>query len=337
MSDDSELITDCRARGFSLGWLLYLSTLLAASLAAFGAWGVAVFALVASKHSKRFTLSELAVLVAIALLFYAMLLPTGWSDSSRRLTRRVSEADESLSCMREIAFAAKQSCREQGAYPGDFPTASGVRLSWRIHLLSKLEITPYIEDYGLDSCWDGQNADELEIDTPFSMTSRWRSSGHSCYYAIAGEGTAWSEGQARPDLDNSIYDSEDALLIEVDAGLAGTEWFESGDLSPEKVVEILSSPRDIGEAWRVLDYGLLWRPAEVRHLALSDGEVVRLHCLISRRLAEALVYTNVPMDWGLRREFESAQGKPIDYQVCVGWPVFTLVAAWPFFGASRTS
>lgn len=152
-----------------------------------------------------------------------------------------------------------------------------------------------------------------------------------CYYAVTGARTQWSTEKTSKRNERMRLLPRKAILI--DAAWIDSQWHEANDLEAVTVVDILSNHQNVGGGDHIFDHGFLWRRANVRHVAFADGSVSRLHLPISRDLAEAIVYADCELTPSLSRELAVAQFAPLDLQVCVGVPVFLLIATWP--AASR--
>jgi hypothetical protein len=192
---------------FRLGTIAYGFALLAAGMAAFGAWGIPVAAWVGvswvciagkSKRVQDIWLSASFV----SLVLSGLLIPASMES------RRPSLRNSCMNNMKQIMLGLTDYEAAHGAFPPPYVTdAAGKPMhSWRVLILPYIEHGPLFNRYRMDEPWDGPNnrllwdrmpdvyrcpgceeCERLEI-APFGK----RPANATNYFAIVGEDAGWS-------------------------------------------------------------------------------------------------------------------------------------------------
>ena len=225
---------------FSLRTLLLLFVVLGASLAVFGAWGVAIFFLAVGlaiyvRHVKsvsllvQHTMAALGLLLVIALLWPAV-------ASERVAGRRASCQNK----MRQIAAALHRYHDANGCFPPAYVADKNGKPmhSWRVLILPYMDWDNLYKDYDFSEPWDGPKNKKFS-DVPMkeyicpSEPNVQMPSGaaQTSYLAVVGKNAAWLGDKSRK-LDPANFPGGEAKTIMlVEVANSGIAWTEPRDLS----------------------------------------------------------------------------------------------------------
>lgn len=210
---------------------------LASSLAVFGAWGIAVFALVLGlavflrgvgcmSVVKYLVLAILCITCLIALLWPAV-------ESAKEAGRRVWCSNN----LKQIALALGSYEVAKGHYPPAYiADKNGKPMhSWRVLLLPYLDMDWLYKKYNFNEPWDGPNNKKLAVyqnavyECPSDPISRRPGSTQTNYLAVVGANTAWLGKRGRK-LDEIGGTRSDTVMV-VEVANSRIAWMEPRDLS----------------------------------------------------------------------------------------------------------
>jgi hypothetical protein len=322
---------------FRLTTIFYVTAVVAASLAAFGPWGLsaAVLALLFwgiafLRWSGDTLLGRLrtAFLVFVILpCCTCLLLPA---------VSRVRESARRNQCsnqIRHIAVALQQYERKYDCFPPAYvPDENGRPMhSWRVLILPYMEEVGLHQAYNFDEPWDGPNNRRLASNMPGSYRCpSWpgdRRSGTTCYVAVVGPDTMWPGARSRK-ADEITDDLANTLML-VEAPRAGINWMEPRDLTVEELLQIVGDDGDgrgncPHESESHYHYTVGWIGG------FADGHFEFLNYLISRDVLEAATTVgggeNTPSlaEGGMARRY-------VKMQPAIALTTFILVVMAPLF------
>ncbi|MEM6331303.1 MAG: DUF1559 domain-containing protein [Planctomycetota bacterium] len=285
---------------FRLSTLLWLVTLLAASLAAMDGWGVlacgvVVLFWVCVLSKQRFTLVDFAVIALVAGVLIALLLPavqTGRSSSSGWSTGRL------------LGHAIAHYHTQHGSFPPPFSVdAQGNRLhSWRALVLPSSLVDALPRGVRLDEPWHS------ETNTLAMAGSRarrvWQTArrrfmpagphfhpDETNFLAVVDSGAVFCP--AGPVRRRDISDGPGNTIIAIQAFGHGIPWYEPRDLSIDEAVDLLCDDSGVirewtDERWFTVEHYRGVRSA-ARAVCFADGRCEYLYPLTNRAAALALL------------------------------------------------
>jgi hypothetical protein len=315
---------------FRLGTIAYVFALLAAGMAAFGAWGIvrAVGALWfwrwTSGGRPRRRPALWGVGAAFILGVTQFLLPTAAPGAYNAVQRQLCIVN--LKC---LSAGIQHYESAKGTFPpAVLRDASGKPLhSWRTLVLPYMEMKGLYGKFDLQLPWDDP-ANAAAVHIPFE--------GHQCpldhrhapitdYFAVVGPQTAWPPSGTRSRKEITDGGANTILLME--APNQGIDWAEPRDLSFEEAVDILTGETPLTSG-HLIDVHGLFLPRRFISVAYVDGHMGVLPLPLSRELATALLTINggEKID-----EAELRQLAPAKLNVAWLWGLFAFLglAIWP--------
>lgn len=282
---------------FTLSYLLYAISLVAACLGLLGLAGIPVVVFVASIWGPLFFADRLrtaanttAALMLTWVLLCCLSMPT---------FSRAREAAHRTSCnnqLKQLALALHTySLNHQLLPPATMLSESGRPLhSWRALILHSLDAGKFLSSgYTFDEAWDSPTNQQLRRSSPLPIaacptadTAKHLAPGRTTYVAVVGEHTVLGQTTARrldlnaPGLQNTI------MLIEINA--PGVPWWQPQDISFDEAVELLSSEDQLWQAPHQ-EGGFFLERNPSRAVAMADGSVYHIRRLLSREEATALL------------------------------------------------
>jgi hypothetical protein len=279
---------------FRLVHVLYATALLASALATFGPGGLvpglvvlACWTVVFTSRSRPRTLAVLGLLFLVGLCMLGLLLP------SFSPARQASQRIRCMNNLKSIGLALHNYYDTYGSFPPPYlPDKEGRPMhSWRVLILPYLDQQALYEAYDFDEPWDGPNNRKLAESMPVCYACPAHdpatlAPGHTCYHAVTGGETAWSEDQPRIFKDFPDGTSHTILVLE---GSHDIPWMAPIDADLEKGIGLLSSaPRNAPH--RIEDFFVVKRLS--RNVCLADGSTDSLDMPLDRELAQALLIRN---------------------------------------------
>jgi hypothetical protein len=274
---------------FHLGTVFFIIAVIAASLAAFGPWGLTAAALVLLfwaiafwRRSGETLLARLstAALPCIILPCCTCLM---WPTVSG--VREAARRNQCGNQMRQIALALQLYEQDHGCFPpAILPDENGRPMhSWRVLILPYLDERWLYQAYHFDEPWDGPNNRKLAA-KPCAIyrCPSWDGDGASdttCYVAVVGPDTMWPNGRSRKA--EEITDALANTLMVVEAHDTGIRWMEPRDLTVEELLN-LAGDQSGGrgncphESESHYQYALGWCGA------FADGHIQFLNHMVSR-------------------------------------------------------
>lgn len=323
---------------FRLTTILYIFALLAAALAAFGAWGIlvllGVLILWASACGRMFSsITEYVVILFVCWFLWLLTIPAASPPIGSWPRQNASVCSFHVESIADGMIAYD---REFGRLPTNIQHGKNDLHSWRVELLREFDEALY-QRIDVDVGWDAAinrpitNQRALEFHCDYRSISPQNSSD---YYVVVGPQTFYVPEQVRSLKD--CRDARDTTLLLLEAKRQ-TPWAKPEDLPYEQAVELLTSvvvPAENGG--HVLDPGYFYKEVSFRHAAMADGSVIRLACPLSRETAEAILTIDggesVPLS-ALTTSYRS-----IDWPTCISFALFLLLALAPlpkFIGRAR--
>jgi hypothetical protein len=335
---------------FRLGTIAYVFALLAAAMAAFGIWGIAVAAWMGLAWGAYFSgslrIRELWLSASIAAVLVALLIPASMGSH-----RGPSLRNSCVNNMKQIMLGLLNYEAAHGRFPPPYVAdANGKPMhSWRVLILPYLEQAQLFKRYRMDEPWDGPHNRKLWDHMPDFYRcpgcEACRRSGvmpygnapshASTYFAVVGDGTAWSTDRSRTFKELSAGGKHSLMVLE--HGGQSFPWTAPIDLTAEEGVAALTQS-DVAGHPQVSDS---WFSAcvtqEGRNMGTSDGHVRFVNRLVSERdarvmldvggaeIAERASIVHESTAWASRRKYERIYGAAI----------FLGVALWPAVGVWR--
>lgn len=314
---------------FRLTTLLYLSSVLASSIAALGVWGVLVglyiFAAWLGLRREAYWLSTrrgkfvfLLLFVILPLLIYPAVNP-GRETGGRY--------DPVLYHQKHLALAIHNYRDKHGHFPPPYVTdGNGNPLySWRVLILPYIEQYRIAEEFHYDEPWDSPHNLSLLSDLDIFQSHDATVRGETQFLAVVSDDTLWN-----PDRDISVDDVTDGLdrtLLLVEVPSQGIHWSEPRDLSRAAAIEILKS-RSASPPWNR-------RP---RHVALADGSVHAVPQGLNEADVEALLTIaggettrplDPPFEW--RKALIKSEGTPFAIPFWIAITLLPLISRLGIF------
>ena len=343
---------------FRIATLLWLSALMATSMATFGAWGLAVCGGVLLFWWMVFwgPRPSLVEWFVLAIVLVALLLP---AVQSSRSTPNISSSANRL---KQLVLAALNYEDEHGHWSAPYTMrTNGQRLhSWRTLLLPFYEEEPLYRLVSLDEAWDSANnwGEALLAFSHIDALQSPRYVGdqlyanpvleHETHYLAVVD----SEAVFTPDdlvRTVDIHDGAANTIVMIEVFGRGIRWYEPRDLSMVEAIDLLSGDGQARDQWTVPGYfattkyrGYGYYP---RLVGFADGHVERVYPLQDRALARALLTRAGGEDLSGWRELESQSDRRWE-EACytIHWGrvwgagtfcVVVLMPAWGKLGRGR--
>jgi hypothetical protein len=310
---------------------MWVFALTAASLAAFGTWGLAA-ALAAVLFWKKASAPQRAALMAVALV--GLLTGRFTPDQSGGIAS--SRAVQCVDALENLARSARSYADEHGELPAASPAALS---SWRVSLLPYLKQQLLFDRYQRGAPWDGPNNRLLTNQSvgAFQCPNDVRSPGfdhHSSYFAVVDPRTAWPREGGRRWED--FKDGADRTILLIEAPGRDVNWAEPRDLSFDEAVALLTKPpaSPVRAPLHTMlgDPGYFYKPLEDDRprlaVAFADGSAGMLPVPISRELAVALL----TVDGGERvdrAKLNRLMGRELNYANGYAFAAFVALALAP--------
>jgi len=262
---------------FRLIHLIYITAMIASSLATFGINGlfpgiviVSIWtAVFLSPNRKRVFVFVCALILACASLC-CLTLPA--VSSAREAARRTQCSNN----LRQISLALHNYHDTYKVLPPAYiADASGKPMhSWRVLILPYIEEQTLYEQYRFDESWDGPNNRKLANQMP--MVYACPSHPHKApdvythYLAVNGKNAAWSRTRQRK-LKDFEGGTANVILV-TESAPCKVHWMEPADISPEEAVKLFTSAdsQDASEhCYEDFFYEYYWG----RNMLYADGSV----------------------------------------------------------------
>ncbi len=274
---------------FTLRTLLLLFVVLASSLAVFGAWGIAAFALsvwlavVVNKAQSLnlfgappptlFVYFILAVL-CLPCLFVLVVPQVGSRPPGNRSICMFN--------LKQISLALENYRVINGSYPPAYiADKNGKPMhSWRVLILPFLDLNGLYKMYSFNEPWDGPNNKKLLASRPsiYACPSDSNASSpgntQTSYVAVVGPRAAWSGAKPRTSADFTAGMSNTVMLTET--ANSGIAWTEPSDLSLEALAAGGSGSSALSPSSfhsNPSDYFSVCEPSPGANAAMADGSV----------------------------------------------------------------
>lgn len=314
---------------FRLVHLLYVVSLAAAALAAFGPWGLLlstvaclVWAYVLCSAAPLVALSRASLWLVGGLCSLGFLLPGMRMGVPREAFRRM----HSMNNLKQIALAMHNYRDAYGSFPPAFiADENGTPMhSWRVLLLPFVDSQALYDRYDFAEPWDGPNNSQLLTQVPLAYEAISDDSQSqptlTAYQAVVGPSTAWPG--ASPGSIEDFADGAGESVMLVGCPELAVPWMQPRDISLDKALQTLPTregPYDGG-----------------RNVAFVDGSVTFVGNGVARETWAALFSVNDGVEW----DAEDLKGKPVDRsaeQVATGVrvAVFFLLLVLPLYPVFR--
>ncbi|MAR11631.1 MAG: hypothetical protein CL681_16940 [Blastopirellula sp.] len=322
---------------FSLSYLLYAISLVAACIGLLGWPGIPALMFIASiwiplfrAKRLRTALAATTTLILTWVLLCCLAMPT--FSNAREAAHRMQCSNQ----LKQLTIALQQYDRTHNLLPPAATiNASGQSLqSWRTLILPYLDQPQLAErmrtNYAFDQPWDSPNnlqliSDLLPIEgCPTTRAQRQLAPGTTTYLAVVGEQTMLAPSTPRRLNKTSPHLQHMIMLIEGNA--PGVPWGQPQDLSFDEAVELLTSEEQL---WRAPHQsgGFFLQRNPARGVAMADGSVYYIRRLLNREQAVALL----SRDQGFAENITQA-GQVIyrwNYGNCFRFAAFLLIAFLP--------
>ena len=237
---------------YRLRTIFYTMTLVAASLALCGGWGVLVAAwvlflwyrILQSESIKKLLVN--IALVALSLLIVKELQP------QYAVARKEANHNACKNGLQQIALALKSYSNKYGSLPPAYlADENGKPMhSWRVLLLPFLGEQSFYDAYSFDEPWNGPNNSKLQSTWPngiytFACPGSPESPDETDYFVIAGPVTAWPGAESVPLSD--IKDGCEKTLLVIEVVSMRINWMEPRDFSFAEAIKLLG-PEAKGES-----------------------------------------------------------------------------------------
>lgn len=275
-------------RQFRLIHLIYVVTLVSASLATFGIRGAVpaivlpIFWAVVYASKSRPRVFCLYGLPLVLLTGCAGLLAMGLEprENARRMTCNFN--------LKQIALALHNYHDVYKTFPPAFVTNSGGKPvhSWRVLILPFLDQERLYKNYNFDEPWDGPINRALLTSTPsyYQCPSRLdrspNAAAYTDYFAVIGPSAAWTGSTGRKRSDFKDLPSWTVLLVEI----AGQKiaWTEPRDFTVDEVLKLVESRDEAIEGGHRSEGVFGDAPSFVRHIAFANGSAQCVSTRLSR-------------------------------------------------------
>ncbi|PHS18463.1 MAG: hypothetical protein COA78_02230 [Blastopirellula sp.] len=236
-TERGNLIQKPRWNQFRLVHVMYVMSLLGASLAINGTAGIGlaiiiiyIWAIVFLRQTLQHILTELIAVSLVVLLLIWMMIP---------VVSHAPEAARRIHCvnqMKQIGLALQTYHTTYQSYPPAYVADENGKPmhSWRVLILPFMKQQALYELYDFNEPWDGPNNIKLLDQMPdvFACPGRIHHTDHkncTTYVAVVGENTAWPG--AVPGTVAQITDPLDETLMLVESHVDNILWTEPRDLS----------------------------------------------------------------------------------------------------------
>ncbi len=318
---------------FRLVHIVYLVTILATSMATFGAGGVLLgilvgvfWASVFTSHSrpKAFLKSLLVALLCFCLI--GVLMPA---------VQTAREAGSHITCLnnlKQIVIALHSYHDQYGSFPPAYITDENgqPKHSWRVLLLPFLEEQALYDKYDFDEPWNGPNNSKLVDSMPsiYSCPSATHDlQGQTSYVAIVGPHTAWPGASAR--TVSEITDGTTNTVLVLECNDQNTQWLEPQDLELSVALEVLAS-EDMAAAGNHKSEGFFYRYYHGRNMAMADGSVRFAGNRVGQEVWSALFIVNDGTVWDDRDlSARFTGGRQVNVGNCIRLGLFIVLALFP--------
>lgn len=284
---------------FTLSFLLYSISLVAACMGLLGLAGIPVVIFIASIWGPLFLAKRLReALTAIAALMLTWVLLCCLSMPT---FSRAREAAQRTSCniqLKQLTIALQSyNLNHQTLPPAMLVNDSGQPLhSWRALILPELDADKNLtSSYDFAEPWDSPKNQQLHKaplpigPCPTMAAERRLASGRTTYVAVVGDDTVLGRTTARQLNTNSPHLQQTIMLIEINA--PGVPWWRPRDISFDEAVELLTSEEQLWQAPH-REGGFFLERNPSRAVAMADGSIHHLSRLLSREQAIALLSTD---------------------------------------------
>ena len=319
---------------FSLRTLLLLFVVLGSSLAVFGGWGIAVFALTVGlavyvhQAESLPSWAELLLVVPVSVVLVGMLLTA--VEYPREAGRRTTCANN----LHQIAVALQAYHQANGCFPPAYIADKyGKPMhSWRVLILPYLDQVDLYNAYDFSEPWDGPKNKGLLAKCPpiYRCPSGPPTSVDmpTNYVAVVGPNTAWAGEKPRKLADFGKDASNTIMLVETtDTGIG---WTEPRDLPLDAVGSsnsTLAVPAVSSKHGQGMDFFFIYdRSFSVINVAMADGSVQGLSPGIStEELGKMLRVGGCGEE---EREGAWSRTAVYDGQLRLNWPNIAALAVW---------
>jgi hypothetical protein len=326
---------------FSIATIAYVFALLAAGMAAFGAWGLvaatAVLAywawLYAEPKSNGRSAALLTAVFAIAAILIALLAPVVQSarESARHVTCKNNLRNIALAVINRSLFSTRRDRFLAALEVG------GVRMhSWRTMILPPLDQQALFQAYDMTEAWNGPSngpavtSSQLMIyQCPSHPTGRIAG---TSYFAVVDSRTVWTKEGLLLFRSTAVRDGQQFTILLME----GPEqpWGKPVDLTFEQAVDILCNRAVDDLVGHEIDDGYFYKRRRFVMAAMCDGSVRELLTPMRRELAEALLTASGGEEID-ERELRLASAPQLDYETCYAFGAFVALAAAPVFRLRR--
>ena len=323
---------------FRLWTIFYVFAVVAAAMAVFGGWGIAVAAFVLAFwgwvfYGPKLPFTPLEFLIVVAIIGFLLLLLEPATQSARGHTRRAG----CTSNLKWIAMALLDYESEHGSLPPTYITDSmGAPInSWRALILPRIEFQSLYDKLDLSQPWNSAanraaTSADVEIYDCVSDIHQNSTTHDASYFAVVGNHTAWPGGSGRKLKDISDPKSQTILLVE--AVNRDVPWAAPSDLTFDEAVQLLTDP-DLADAAHWYDQNSFFykgfnKRRQGINVAMADGRVVFLTLPLPKELAIALL----TIDGGegdVQGELDYYSSPQLDYAKCYALGVFVILALLP--------
>ncbi len=323
-----------RAWRYRLVHLVYLMTLLAASIATFGAGGIFLAVGVGVFWGYVFTsparpqafLRALVVAIIGSCLISALLLPR--VQTAREAARRMMCANQ----MKQIALALLNYHDEYGSFPPAYLVneRGEPQHSWRVLILPFLENQALYNAYDFGEPWNGpHNIRLLSAMPPIYGCPSTSSSlqGYTSYVAVVGPHTAWPGSSSR--VDNEMTDGTGNTTLVLECNTQQIPWLAPQDLELNEALDLLTG-NDATKTGNHRSEDFFHRYYHGRNMAMADGSVRYSGNCVDRETWQALLEVDDGASWDEDKLSATlASARQLQVGNCVRLGIFLLVVLLP--------
>lgn len=319
---------------FRLIHLFYAVTLLATSLATFGAAGllpgvilVLSWAVVFSSPARP---KALFITCVVVFLGCCCLLPA--IDTAHDAARRA----HCYSNLRQIAVALNSYHATYGTFPPSYISdQDGKPLhSWRVLLLPFMAEQMLYDAYNFDEPWDGPSNRKLLSPRPsvYACPTEVRDSTqagtYTSYVAVIGPSTAWP-GPVGRKLSEFSDPTWDTILV-VEATGCGIPWTEPRDLTFAEAIQLVTSTEPEQVCSHRYDGDFLYVQFPGRNVAMVDGRVQFMLVGVGHNVWSRMLTINDGASWSEQDvEPPIARVRKLKIGNCVRFGVWIVVVLFP--------
>ncbi|PHR93507.1 MAG: hypothetical protein COA78_32735 [Blastopirellula sp.] len=310
--------------------LMYLITMLASSMATFGAIGFVVGLGVCAFWGRKlfsWSLAECFVVIAILIIMLGLFLP------ARQSVPRGSTSYCQFHITR-IGLALENYHRKHGAYPPAYlADANGKPLhSWRVLILPFLDEQTLYDQYDFSEPWNGPNNIQLLDKTPRVYACpdtehfhQQRQEFCTSYLAVVGQKTAWPGATGRKK--SEIKDTMSLLLVECDE--PNIPWLQPRDLSYDQAIELL--PATDPDSFRGhKQEGFFYNLLGTRHVLTPQLSTYEVGYGVDQNVWASLIDIDDGVTWNSRTSEGSTNSRgPLKIGNCLRLSLFLILALFP--------